>query len=370
MAVPSCVMRFHPREMLAAKPAHVPRSLPLGLDQIARLLAAYRASAADAPADRESMWTVFQTERQQELHRVFMQGSPAAALSILADPRGNDLFHGFDGLCRTILARRNAASERDEVRAVVDELFQLAAALGVGPRIFCPEIALQQVAPPDPDALLDAIDAALGQALTFPNPFAGEMGVATRRGIVSYRSPPAVYQAFRMRQLAAGTDAPVVAEIGGGLGRTAFHAHRLGLRNYTLVDLPMTAIAQGYFLIGALGPDAVSLHGEARGDGRLRIVPPSVFLADERRHDLVANIDSLTEMGRATAEAYLRHIRRCARVFWSVNHETNPYTVRELLGSAPDGVSDTRVPYWMRKGYVEETVLFGTGERAPKAWLA
>jgi hypothetical protein len=60
------------------------------------------------------------------------------------------------------------------------------------------------------------------------------------------------------------------------LGRTAFYAKQFRLRNYTIVDLPMTSVAQANFLGGALGADDVCLFGEDRHG--IRIIPPAAFL--------------------------------------------------------------------------------------------
>jgi hypothetical protein len=50
----------------------------------------------------------------------------------------------------------------------------------------------------------------------------------------------AIYQAYRLVEV-AGRDARVV-EIGDGMGRTALYAHTLGIRNYTIFDLPLTNV--------------------------------------------------------------------------------------------------------------------------------
>ncbi len=64
----------------------------------------------------------------------------------------------------------------------------------------------------------------------------------------------------------AGTGPDVrVLEIGAGLGRTAYYAWRAGIRHYTIVDVPLTAVAQADFLGRTLGPEALTLAGEDAG---------------------------------------------------------------------------------------------------------
>jgi hypothetical protein len=115
--------------------------------------------------------------------------------------------------------------------------------------------------------------------------------------------------------------------------------------------LPLTSVAQGYFLGRTLGPGAISLFKEARSS--IAILPPSAFLNSDDRYDVVLNADSLTELNREEASAYCAAFRDRANIFLSINHEINPFTVRELY-AAVAGPSVSRSPYWMRGGYVEE----------------
>src|SRR5690606_14876259 len=118
--------------------------------------------------------------------------------------------------------------------------------------------------------------------------------VASRRGIISYRVPQALYQAWRMAQLLKDIARPRVLEIGAGLGRTAFYARKFGILDYTIIDIPVTALSQGYYLGRVLGEDQIHLAGEDRAssDERIKILPPSYFLTGEDRYDLILNADS------------------------------------------------------------------------------
>lgn len=160
--------------------------------------------------------------------------------------------------------------------------------------------------------------------------------MATSRGVISHRAVQALYQAWRVFTFVNGDRGANVVEIGAGLGRTAFYARKFGLRNYTIVDLPMSSVAQAYFLGRTLGDDAVRLFGE-EGSG-ISILPPSAFLAAQDRYDLVLNVDSLTELDPRTAKAYCMAIRDRSGVLLSINHEVNPFTAREMcsaVGMAP-----------------------------------
>jgi hypothetical protein len=142
-----------------------------------------------------------------------------------------------------------------------------------------------------------------------------------------------------------------IVEVGAGLGRTAFYAATFGLHNYTIVDLPLSSVAQGYFLGRTLGPDAVCLYKERRSG--IAILPPSAFLNSDDRYDLALNADSLTELDLDTASAYCETFRDRTDVLLSINTEANPFTVHKVYAAiARPAVS--RAPYWMREGYVEE----------------
>ena len=151
-----------------------------------------------------------------------------------------------------------------------------------------------------------------------------------------------------------GLSAPGIVEIGAGLGRTAYYAWQLDIRDYTIIDIPMSGVAQAYFLGRTLGEKAIRLFGEEEGPG-IRILPPAAFLAAADRYDLVVNVNSLTEMARETAVSYVDQIERRADLFWSVNHEANAFCVRELF-SPSAAAHVTRTPYWLRPGYVDEVL--------------
>lgn len=78
-----------------------------------------------------------------------------------------------------------------------------------------------------------------------------------------------------------------------------------------------------------------------------------------REHwDLALNADSLTEMGRKIARRYLDHVAAATDRFLSINHEVNEYTVNDLLAEMKAVHYRERFPYWLRRGYVEETAHF------------
>ncbi len=117
---------------------------------------------------------------------------------------------------------------------------------------------------PDVETMMLQLDQAAGFLIDFPNPFPDEIGLVTSRGIASHRAVQALYQAARIASLMKGKSRARIAEIGAGTGRTAYYARKIGITDYTIIDLPMSNVAQANFLGRALGPNMISLFGENR----------------------------------------------------------------------------------------------------------
>ena len=338
-----------------AEPAKASGELSSNPELVERLLASYRRTFKKEHYG--SMWGTIFEQNHLPLHQVFMTGTAAEAERILRDPASTELHHGFDTTVADFTKRLMAseATARGLAKTCKMKLLTLGDALGVtgldNPEAYC---ARPEPAPaPATDELLDRVERALGFTIDFPNPFPNEFGLATNRGIAGYRAINALYQAHRIKMLVARIRNPRILEIGGGTGRTAYYAHKLGLRNYSIVDLPFTAISQGYFLGRTLGRGSIAADGDPATASVIKLYAPETFFAHKERYDLIVNVDSLTEMGWETASAYSKAIRSRAARFLSINHESNEFTVRQLPGLVPQ----TRYPYWMRRGYVEELYL-------------
>ncbi len=325
---------------------------------IQRIIAAYRASTGSTAVQATAIWESIANSQQAPLHQILIAGDPAAVDKLLSRPGDSELFYGIDnlisGAVRTF--RERADIETGHAKLCQDHLIRLAELTGAG-RFANPEFpgGNNAVAAQSTDQLIDAIEKAIGQQIDFPNPFPDEHGIKSRRGIVSYRAIHAIYQAWLIKALLRGVENPTVLEIGGGLGRTAYYTRRFGIADYTIVDLSFTAVSQAYFMMRTLGEDAVRLHGEPVGndDAKVKLLNPDDFLNGSRRYDLIINVDSLTEMGRATAESYLTKICTSTPTFLSINHEANEFTVKALQDHARR-LATRRREYGLRHGYVEE----------------
>ena len=330
----------------SAEPIAVTPPLPMEDDQgafVERIIAAYEQSVRFTQQS-DSFWDNAFFNKKRDIHDALMAKDRSVVADMLRDPGRTDLFYGFENLARSL-----ADGVAYGGRHVHLDLMLLSEAIGVD-RNRNPEYT-EPASLPDVEPLLERLDDAFGGSLQFPNPFPGEVGLATSRGVVSYRAVQAIFQAWRIAELVDAQPGARVLEIGAGLGRTAYYAARFGVSDYTIIDIPLSNVAQAAFLGRALGTNSISLYGED-GSG-VRILPPPAFLEGDDTYDLVVNVDSLTELAPDVARAYAEAIKARAALFLSINHEHQLFTVRELFEQI--GLTATsRAPYWMRRGYVEE----------------
>ncbi|HUL40619.1 MAG TPA: putative sugar O-methyltransferase [Burkholderiales bacterium] len=330
---------------------------------VARLLRAYEASTESKVAGPSAVWRMIYKTRLQPLHRILVDGDVGAVSALLRRPGDNDLFYGFENLFGDMVKsfKESSAYEMGHAKWCQDYLVRVAEAVGAL-RIENPERrgSNPTYGTMPTDEILAAIEEAVGCEIRFPNPYPDEFGLKTKRGVASIRAIHAIYQAWRIRELVRHMPHPRVLELGAGLGRTAFYARQLGISDYTIIDLPLTALSQGYFLMRTLGEDQVALQEEHQGgaSAKVKILNPAAFLESSESYDLIVNVDSLTEMNRSTAELYWKRIEASARLFLSINHEANEFTVKELIDRSSRIASRHRHPYWVRHGYVEELVSF------------
>jgi len=305
--------------------------MPDDLDLVERLLARYRATFREEHYSGGQWREIFE-RLQRSLHEVFMRGSVEEAAAILRDPASNFVMYGYENcysngpqsVTKDIGLLRDLARSLGAMRAPYPDA-------GWRVRIRrLPRVALESLA--SAETILSHIDQVCGGRVDFPNPFEREYGIVTSRGIASARAFFAVHDAALLRGK--------VLEIGAGLGRTAYYAARFGIRDYTIVDLPFTAIMQGYFL------------GRVLPGHTVKLLSPEEFFASSESYDDALNADSLTELDVDAARKYVAAIRARAKRFISINHEANRWTVRHLMGPAT-----LRSPYWLRPGYVQEVYL-------------
>lgn len=299
-------------------------------------------------------------ERNARIHQALLADDDSFE-TILRNPGQSDLFYGFHSLFVSRTGQLREASDeerRSMIDALAQEFLRLCQAVGLRP-IRNPEAKYTKKGNvpgtmEDLETVLRDLDAVFGIHINFPNPYPDEFGIVTSRGIASYRAVHALYQAFRLRQL-ANVYGPRVLEIGAGMGRTIGYAYELGFRQCTIVDLPMTNVAQASFLGQTLGPESITLFGEEPRQGAIRILPPEWLHTSGEDFDVVLNVDSMTEMDRRYADEYAAFIKSNGKCFLSINHDANSFRVWDLSLSKSSFAQ--RFPYWMREGYTEELYI-------------
>lgn len=319
---------------------------------VARIIGMYRRATAEFPGYGDSMWSEI-NKLAASLHTLLMEGSLDETAEALNHPHTTNLFQGFDNPVAApwgfVAEDRNLLSIEIGPGAdarIYIALRRLAEATGAV-ELSNPETLTGTFL--SPDEYLAQLDEKIGVELRFPNFYPGEEGIQTSRGVISFRPLQAIYQAWRLKQLGARK----ALEIGAGLGRTAFYARSFGIEEYTIIDIPLSRVAQAHFLGRALGDDQIGL--DADESRAVRIVGPRFADETNETFDVILNVDSLSEMDYAVASNYLAFARRATPTFLSINREWGgaPRAADMLVGA-----STTRYPYWMRDGYVEETARF------------
>ena len=318
---PMVWMRHRPWYLLNVEVAMVKcRGAALDDATIRRVPSAYRASRPDRHYGTASMWRDFFETRQRRLHDLFLTGTAGEVRKALSNPGESDLSYGFDSFFPEFVRqlKRSASDRESYAQLCLDDLLRSAEAFGL---THCdwPESGAWRNNAVSAEEIRVKIEKPFGINITFPNPYPDEFGLATSRGVASYRAVYSLDLALRVKQLLSAVPAPKILEIGAGLGRAAYYAMRIGLPHYEVVDLPFTAISQGYFLMSTLGTDKVVLAGEAGSGqrGTVRLTTPSDFLAAATRYDLVVNVDSFTEIDPEVARRYWNKIPTgCGEAMW------------------------------------------------------
>ncbi len=329
------------------------------LDLISRIISSYQLAEKEHLGD--SMWQLFFDWSHTGIHGTFIAGDLNACAAILRNPKESDLFYGFDSLCASILPSH---LNYDSLVALGHSNFDLLVRFGEAisairldnPETYANPTCLRKWKISD---VLDKIESKLGVQIFFPNPYEDEIGIWTPHGVASNRALAALHQAYLIKELLKGIENPRVLEIGAGLGRTAYYARTFGIKDYTIIDIPITNLSQAYFLGKVLGDDQIALLGEPQQRDKIKILTPDQFLNDkEQYYDLIINVDSLTEMNTATMQAYIEKISQSTALFVSINHEWNTHTVGDLALKCTHLESCQRTPHWMRQGYAQEIYKF------------
>jgi len=350
-------MRHHPYETTSRAVGFSTTSTSADRALVARIAAAFKRVDPWASYGADSPWLSIAQSNQREVFDVLARDDLDAIAGLLSRPSENYLFYGFEDVYRGRKEwyKHTPGAAQGYADRCHDLLIRLAEAIGAL-RVENPEGgSWGENLHLSPDDVMHLIESAFGIDISPPRVFGDVCGLQTRSGIITERLINGLYGAWRVRQLVGDKPDATILEIGAGLGWLAYYSYKLGMVNYTIVDLPLTNVSQAYFLGAALGADKITLAGEKPMPGQIRIgTTGAVQEGAPERYSLVVNMDSLTEVGKQVAEQYWALLGpRCSR-FLSINHEVNSYTTKDIVAAGPKPRFVFRQPYWLRNGYVEE----------------
>ena len=114
----------------------------------------------------------------------------------------------------------------------------------------------------DPDQLIGQLERTLRIKLTLPEVEGCLFGLATKSGTLHFRDITSLYAAWRIRAITNHLNGASICEIGAGVGRVAYDCAKFGIGNFTIFDLPVVNVLQGFFLIRAMPEARIVLYGE------------------------------------------------------------------------------------------------------------
>lgn len=349
---------------------------PAGQEDIeiaSRLLASYHAMVSNeskhiAPIDQphSGIWEMVKHEFHGEFYRLMAEGDITGFASFMRNGLRTGLGYGLGTGPGAFKAMSVAGEAREaSVLLLLDRLASLAEAIGALPHENPEQGRYGENIAISATELVDRIESTVGARIGRP-PVIGEFGLFVDGQIIDPRVPDDVYTSWRMREIASTFGLSNFCEIGGGLGGTALQTIRLGVPRYTIIDIPSVSMMQGWFLLKALGKDAVCLYGEPDIGQPIVLLPYWKFSSCDAAYDLILNRDSLPEIPEKQARGYIAEIARLNAAFLSINQESQGSTdqpgisqlrVSEMVEKEPTLRRASRSPHWTRKGYVEELFL-------------
>lgn len=338
-----------------------------------RLLISYHKATKDEEdvikKPEKDVWEVLREVKHKEFIQLLHDNDPKALAGHLCNMSKYDITFGLSqGSYDYNQNTTNDQYRRTSSAFFKDKLVSLGEALGCLP-MECPELGKWgENLYINTDELIEKIENILGVDITPPSISGGLFGISTKKGILHFRDINSIYTAWRIRELTKDINNPAVCEIGAGTGRTAYYCIKMGINNFTIIDLPYVSILSGYYLLKSYPDKKIVLYGEKADEksDSIKVYPYWCFNnIPDKYFDLTFNQDSFPEIEHDVVIAYLKQIKRnTKKYFLSINQEsrspkakfgTVQLVVSELIKESADSYERVyRFPYWIREGYVEE----------------
>ena len=330
----------------------------------AEAIRAYKAGRINGSPPNSSVWKIHSDEVHSGFLKLLENGNAKQLSNYLSSLHRQTVLRGYDQHAGITQKLDEADAHRNAYgRQTYNALMQLGAALGVI-REFNPEQPgnYPYLDSDQSEDILGQCLSALGGIKALPSTGPGAYGLKTSFGSISFRHVFALGYLREIRTFLAQSSRRYdqVVEIGGGLGRTAFHAAKdLGLK-YTIIDLPAVGVTQYLMLRGngvsaSLWDNSIPTAGHVRLEHAYAQHDPARY-----KNALFVSFDAFVEMGAETQDIYFDLMRAAEGDFLSINHEANKTMTHDgqrqnwnLERFADWGYRlGPRQVFWERAGYV------------------
>lgn len=348
----------------------VPELSEDGLSRARRLLRSYEVTKSNLghgrAAEKDDLWTGLIVGQLQPMVDALESGSEEIVADFLRLFGGEYMWFGGISTGRDGLNHWDL-NETQIAHTYIDQLVSFAEALDCLP-VENPSLGLRgrwgQNIAYDADYLVGLVENKLGIRLLPPFGSMTVAGIPTAGGPLHYRHVNACYAAARIRDIVEKPTA--VCEYGGGMGLVAYYLWQFGFRDITLLDIPLTNILSANFLMDALGPENVSLEGEAARPDQVKIRSSALASrwTEGRTYGISVNQDSFPEIAMPIVEGFFDVIARTTEgYFFSINQEGQTKIQDDIDHLDVPRILEPRAhkyrrlfryPNWIRRGYVDE----------------
>lgn len=325
-----------------------------------RLLKAYKLAVdSDRAKKRKDIWTDLAATHHREFIEILEDDNPHTLAKYFLSIHARGISQGLaQGEIEYQKLRSSEIYRRFTGVNIKDKLVALSEYLDILPYENPEQGVYGENLYKNENRLVSEIEKKLGFKITTADFENGLFKLKLRDGSLHTRDIYALYTAVRLVEI-AGKKART-SEIGGGVGKAAYYAFKLGVADYSIFDIPHINVLQGYFLLKAL-PNSVSLYREK--EKAIKIMPTSAFFkAPKNRFDITLNVDSFPEINSEIVRKYLEDTKRnTKKYFLSINQEGQSSfqsikqgVVGKIVKEVGGFKREYRFPFWVRIGYVEE----------------
>ncbi|MCO5159969.1 MAG: hypothetical protein M9939_02445 [Mesorhizobium sp.] len=332
------------------------------IDIAGRLIAAYAVSLETSEFERQAykgLWKKISDDYHAELRGLLKVGAPEPVARHLHRMHFTRSIYGI-GQGNTERLMHNPVGQKNFSLEYWDVFVCLAEVLGCfsmedplkaghwGENIYRPFEEVEK-----------AISDYLGVDITPPDVTEGLLGLKSRGAPYYMRTLEAIYAGHRLRELG---DRPI-CEIGAGLGWAGYYAVLMGAEDYTMVDLPIMNVLQGYCMLKSLPQNEVRLSGETHAAKITIGTPEALFARDPSHFGIFYNQDSFPEIGRYNMHQYLNYMRGSPQaLLLSINQESEgrsgpdekQLVVHREIAECGGFKRLSRHVHWLRAGYMEQ----------------